>query len=120
MSFKVEYTDKAGKAQSATFGSETAAKTYARSVKGTVVPTQVAAKAVEATVCPVGTIEAQKASTNAFYRAVKEPEVKVTWVKKEPTYDRGELMAEHFGAAMLSGHAPQDAWSDWDYIQGRG
>lgn len=121
MGFKVEYTGKDGKAGSATFGSESAANTYARSVKGTVVPTGADAPVVEATACPVGTIEAQKASTNAYFRAVKTPEVVVVAhpLRAYDAENRAELMAEHFGAARLAGQSSEDAWSDWDYINGR-
>lgn len=114
MGFKVEYTDKAGKACSLVFGSELAARAYARNVKSAVVsPASVAAKVVEAKHCPVATPEMQRTATNAYFRAVKTPEVEAF------KGDRDERMAEHFGAAALSGQSREDAWSDWDYISAR-
>lgn len=117
MGFKVTFTDRSGKPASSTFGSKGAADTYARSVKGTVTPTGADAPVVNATTCPTGTVELQKASTNAYFRAVKTPEVEVVRSSNAPMGE--EAMAEHFAEARIAGMAREDAWADWDALNGR-
>ncbi len=118
MGFKVSFTDRAGKPASLTFGSKGAADTYARSVKGSVVPTDADAPVVEAAACPEGSLDLQKAATNAYFRAVKTPEVVVVVSPaREPVAE--EAMAEHFFESRVVGMSPSDTWADWDALNGR-
>lgn len=118
MATTVFYTDKSGKAVQATFPSRALAEGYARTVKGArLVDSAASAPVVEVQKCPVATAEVQKAATNAYYRAVKAPPKPV---REEREYDESyaERRMEHFADARAAGQAMEDAFSDWDYIQG--
>lgn len=126
MATTVFFTGKNGKADKVTFPSRALAESYAKTVKGALLEDSDAAVPVVAVkVCPVGTVEAQRASTRSYYKSVKTPEggVVVETSSSDGYHDaenRAELMAEHFGAARAAGQSMEDAFSDWDYIQGVG
>lgn len=121
MSTTVVYTGKDGKDYKATFGTPQLAAMYAKTVRNPrFEDSSTEAPVVEVKRCPVATADVQKAATNAYFRAVKEPKNgRVIHVEDRSEEQNFELMSEHFGAARAAGQSMSDACSDWDFIQGR-
>jgi len=121
MSFKVTFTNKDGTPGSSTFGSERMANAYAKTVKnGKVVPVETAAPEVSVKACPVGTAEAQRAASKDFYLTTKRGERYVPEAVREAQASerRAERMMEHFNDYHMAGVSREDAWADWDSMQG--
>lgn len=123
MATKVQFTGKDGSTQVVTFGKRSVAETYAKTVKNAVlIDSDASAPEVEVKACPAGTAEAQKASTNNYFRDVNAakrgyvPESDRDDRQEEATFER---MSEHFGAARCAGQPMEDAFNDWDFINGR-
>lgn len=122
MATKVQFTAKDGSTQTLIFGKRSVAEAYAKTVKDAVlVDSDASAPEVEVKACPAGTPEAQKASTNNYFRDVNA--AKRGYVVEPATADDAEAeferMSEHFGAARLAGQPMAEAFSDWDFINSR-
>jgi dsDNA-binding SOS-regulon protein len=115
MSFRVDYTDRAGAARSSTFGSKAQADMYAKTVKGArVSEVATAAPVVAVQACPVGTAEAQREAAKAYYRAHgRQPEVVTRCVRDTESPDqREEREREHYAEYAVCGlrHLAQADW----------
>jgi hypothetical protein len=118
MGYKVTYTDKSGNKQQITFGSETLANNYSRTVKNATVETT----ATEAPIVAVsrvseGSLEAQKAATKRYYLGDRASLPGASSGEYEASEQDAEAMAEHFADARASGQCMEDAHTDWDFIQ---
>ena len=122
MATKISYQDKNGKPASMIVnGSREMAEKIAKSLKNpTFSEVDADAPKVEVKVCPPGTAEAQREATNAFYAPVKAARRGTLVREDESVEHQAERMMEHFGAARDAGQPLEDAWRDWDFVNGRG
>lgn len=120
--FKVSFVAKNGVIESRTFGTRQMAEGYARCVKKPTIEEVVGeAPTPTVTVCPTATEDMQRQAAKEYYMQTKGGEKYVPRAQREAmaSENRAERMAEHFADARAAGQAMEDAWSDWDYIQGR-
>lgn len=117
--FRVAFTNKQGARESRSFPSRILAESYARSVRNpTIEETIGEASEVSVKVCPVGTMEAQRAASRAFYLQTKAGNLynpnAASEARAQQAEQEAERMAEHFNEYRVSGLSMEDAWKDWD------
>lgn len=113
MAFRVTFTQKNGSTGSATFPTETLAKSYCRSVKNGKVQEVDGVVSASVTKCPPGTLESQREATKQYYREIFHPETKSI----ESAEMEAERKNEHFFESAIVGMTMVDAQSDWDFVQ---
>lgn len=120
MSFKVSFTDRAGKLSAVILPTLTLATQYAKGVKNpTIQETEIHSTHIEVKVGKPVSDAMQRSIAKAYHSAARKGNSAPTVISKEAkeysSENRDELMAEHFGRAQANGQCQEDAWNDWDH-----